>query len=62
MMRKVNMGAEWFITQGIYSDVAVIKLLNDYSDDCKAARIIPKKVILTFAPCGRPKTWQFIKW
>ena len=23
---------------------------------------MPKKVLLTFAPCGRPKTMAFIKW
>ena len=62
MARKVNMGCEWFITQGIYSEGAIIKLLNDYGDDCKAAKIVPKKVMLTFAPCGRPKTLTFIKW
>ena len=62
MRRKVDLGCEWFITQGIYSEGAVIKLLNTYGDDCKSADIVPKKVVLTFAPCGRPKTMQFIKW
>jgi hypothetical protein len=37
-------------------------LLNDYGDLCKEKGVVPKKIILTFAPCGRPKTMQFIKW
>ena len=62
MIRKVGFGANWFITQGIYSEGAIIRLLNEYGDECKAQGISPKKIILTFAPCGRPKTMQFIKW
>lgn len=62
MIRKVGMGANWFITQGIYNDGPIIKLLNDYGDDCRASGITPKKIILTFAPCGRAKTLTFIKW
>jgi hypothetical protein len=29
---------------------------------CKENGIVPKKVILTFAPCGRQKTMTFVKW
>lgn len=62
MMRKIEMGAEWFITQGIYNEAAITKLLNEYGDSCREAGIVPKKVVLTFAPCGRAKTMHFIKW
>jgi len=62
MIRKVGMGSNWFITQGIYASDPVIKLLNEYGDDCKARGVVPKKIVLTFAPCGRPKTLTFIKW
>jgi hypothetical protein len=62
MCSKADWGAEWFISQGVYSAIPIIKLLNDYGDLCRARGVIPKKVIITFAPCGRPKTMTFIKW
>ena len=40
----------------------IIKLLHDYGALCKREGVVPRKVILTFAPCGRPKTMSFIKW
>lgn len=62
LWRKSEFGAEWFITQGIFNVGPLIKLLQDYSDLCKSKGTRPKKIILTFAPCGRPKTMNFIKW
>lgn len=62
MLRKMKFGAEWFITQGVFAAEPVIKLLHDYGDLCKKEGVAPKKVILTFAPCGRAKTMTFIKW
>ena len=62
MLRKVEWGADWFVTQGIYAVEPTIKLLNEYGDMCKLNGLVPKKVVLTFAPCGRPKTMTFIKW
>jgi hypothetical protein len=40
----------------------MIALLQDYAALCKQEKLVPKKVVLTFTPCGRPKTMQFIKW
>ena len=62
MMKKMDFGAEWFITQGIFSAEPLIKLINDYGELCKKHNRTAKKVVLTFAPCGRPKTMTFIKW
>ena len=62
MMRKQNYGAKFFITQGIFDPAPIIKLISDYGELCKQLDVTPKKVILTFAPCGREKTMQFIKW
>lgn len=62
MMRKAEMGAGWFVSQSVFDAEATIKMLNDYGDGCKARGLAPKKVVLTFAPCGRRKTMQFIKW
>ena len=62
MVSKVEFGAEWFITQGVFAAGPISKLLNEYGDLCRKRGLVPRKVILTFAPCGRPKTMTFIKW
>merc|ERR1711988_2069939 len=62
MVRKMDLGADWFISQAVFDVEASIKLLYDYGDLCRAKGLTPKKIILTFAPCGRKKTMTFIKW
>lgn len=62
LLRKMDLGAEWFISQAVYDVEATIKLLYDYGDLCRARGVTPKKIVLTFAPCGRKKTMAFIKW
>uniref|UniRef100_A0A7S1UIH8 Methylenetetrahydrofolate reductase (NAD(P)H) n=1 Tax=Phaeomonas parva TaxID=124430 RepID=A0A7S1UIH8_9STRA len=62
MLRKIGWGAEWFVSQGIYDPDAMVELINDYAALCRSRGIVPKKVLLTFVPCGRKKTLQFIKW
>lgn len=47
---------------GIFASGPLVKLLHDYGDLCRKNGQVPKKVILTFAPCGRAKTMTFIKW
>jgi len=62
MFNKSSYGASWFITQGIFNAEPLIQMLLDYSELCKQNHVTPKKIVLTFAPCGRPKTMTFIKW
>eukprot|EP00617_Octactis_speculum_P010554 CAMPEP_0185773440 /NCGR_PEP_ID=MMETSP1174-20130828/73589_1 /TAXON_ID=35687 /ORGANISM="Dictyocha speculum, Strain CCMP1381" /LENGTH=398 /DNA_ID=CAMNT_0028460131 /DNA_START=17 /DNA_END=1213 /DNA_ORIENTATION=+ len=62
LVRKMGMGAEWFISQAVYDVAATVKLVNDYDALCREKLISPKKIVLTFAPCGRKKTMSFIKW
>lgn len=62
MLRKTFLGAQWFITQGIFASGPIISLLNKYGELCREQGVVPKKVIMTFAPCGREKTMTFIKW
>lgn len=62
MINKARWGAEWFITQGIYNPEPIIQLILDYSAKCREQNLAPKKLILSFAPCGRAKTMQFIHW
>ena len=62
LIKKMQWGAEWFITQGIYDPNPMISVIKDYSRKCRELKIKPKKIILTFTPCGRRKTMSFIKW
>ena len=62
MLRKAEAGASFFITQGIFDARATIRLLVEYGELCRARGAQPRKVILTFAPVGRRKTLEFIKW
>ncbi|HEY5897725.1 MAG TPA: hypothetical protein VIV54_09190, partial [Burkholderiales bacterium] len=34
----------------------------DYLRDCRGAGVAPRRVVLTFAPCGREKTLHFLRW
>jgi hypothetical protein len=62
ILRKTALGAKWFISQAVYDAEATVRLLHDYAAECKRRGEAPRKIILTFAPAGRPKTLQFCKW
>jgi len=62
LLRKAGYGAKWFISQAVYDAEATIKLLHDYAGECRRRGCRPVKILLTFAPVGRPKTLQFVKW
>lgn len=62
ILRKMDAGAKWFISQAVYDVGATVKLLNDYGELCRQRGVCPRKIVLTFAPCGKKKTMKFIKW
>jgi len=62
LANKVKLGAQWFITQAIYNPEPTIEVINEYGALCKSEGMDAKKLILTFAPCGRPKTMSFMHW
>mmetsp|Transcript_11699 Transcript_11699/g.37514 ORF Transcript_11699/g.37514 Transcript_11699/m.37514 type:complete len:398 (-) Transcript_11699:199-1392(-) len=62
LAKKASWGAEWFITQGIYDPEPTIDVILAYAAQCEAEGTRPRKIILTFTPCGRRKTLEFIKW
>lgn len=55
-------GCGYFISQTVYHAGATVRLLTDYLRDCRGAGVEPRRIVLTFAPCGREKTMAFIKW
>jgi 5,10-methylenetetrahydrofolate reductase len=62
MLLKAEDGCSFFISQAIYSPETTIQLLKDYWLDCQRSGVVPKRIVLTFTPCGRSKTLAFIKW
>jgi len=62
LLAKGIEGCAYFISQTVYHAPPTERLLRDYLRDCRGAGIEPRRVILTFAPCGRDKTLAFIRW
>jgi hypothetical protein len=62
LLAKGIEGCGYFISQTVYHAPPTQRLLADYLRDCRGAGAAPKRVILTFAPCGREKTLAFLRW
>jgi hypothetical protein len=62
LLAKGIEGCGYFISQAVYHPAPTQRLLADYLRDCRGAGIAPKRIILTFVPCGREKTLAFMRW
>lgn len=62
LLHKAAQGCRFFISQVVYDPSATIRLLGDYAEDCRRLGVAPRRIVLTFSPCGRPKTMEFLKW
>ena len=62
LIEKSHRGMQFFTSQVVYQPEATIKLLQDYDLQCQELNLSPVRIILTFAPCGHPKTLHFLKW
>ena len=62
LLAKGLEGCAYFISQTVYHAPPTERLLADYLRDCRGAGIEPRRVVLTFAPCGREKTLAFLRW
>ncbi|MBE9045964.1 hypothetical protein IQ255_16395 [Pleurocapsales cyanobacterium LEGE 10410] len=62
LIEKSRQGMQFFTSQVVYQPEATIKLLRDYAQKCRELNLSPVRIILTFAPCGYPKTLQFLQW
>lgn len=59
---KHSQGCRFFISQTIYDVSATKSLLSDYALRFARARVAPPPFILSFSPCGSPRTMDFMKW
>lgn len=62
ILHKARNGCRFFISQAVYDPAPTIQLLDDYYRLCLAEGATPSRIILTFIPCGRAKTLEFIRW
>lgn len=62
LLHKAAQGCRYFISQVVYDTGPTLGLLSDYVGACEREGVEPRRIILTFSPCGRPKTMEFIKW
>lgn len=62
LIQKANDGCSFFISQAVYDAAPTVRLLADYARDCAEQGATPRRVILTFTPCGRPQTMEFLRW
>jgi hypothetical protein len=62
LLAKSVEGCGYFISQTVYHAPPTQALLRDYLRDCRGAGVAPRRVVLTFSPCGRDKTLAFLRW
>ncbi|MBA4501288.1 methylenetetrahydrofolate reductase [Marinobacterium marinum] len=62
LINKVESGCEFFVSQAVYNAQATIDLLTSYARSCRELNVTPKRIILTFTPCGSAKTLEFMQW
>jgi hypothetical protein len=62
ILHKARNGCRFFISQAIYDAGTTIQLLDDYYRLCLREGIAPTRIIMTFIPCGRAKTLEFMRW
>jgi hypothetical protein len=62
ILDKAALGCDFFVSQAVYQPATTIRLIEDYARLCREAGVTPRRVVLTFVPCGREKTLAFMKW
>ena len=62
VLRKMDQGCSFFVTQAVYSVVASKNVLSDlYYQAQRLERPVPP-VLVTLSPCGSTKTMEFMRW
>jgi hypothetical protein len=62
MLGKTAAGCRFFVTQAVYDAGSSKSLLSDYARAARARGADPLPVVLTFSPCGSPRTLALLKW
>ncbi len=62
MLRKQDLGCQFFVSQVCYDLDHTRNLLSDYVYGCRDRGVAPRPVVVTLAPCGSAKTLDFMTW
>ncbi|SBS30338.1 hypothetical protein MAQ5080_01642 [Marinomonas aquimarina] len=62
LMNKTIAGCDFFVSQAVYNPQATVDMLSQYARTCRENGETPKRVILTFTPCGSEQTLSFMEW
>ena len=62
LINKTISGCDFFVSQAVYNPQATLDMLSQYARACRDKGEEPKRVILTFTPCGSIKTLEFMEW
>lgn len=62
VIRKMESGCRFFVSQAIYNVEASKDFLSDYYYACRERGLEMVPILFNFAPCGSLKTLEFIKW
>ena len=62
MISKLEQGCRFFVSQAVYDVHSSLSVLSDYALELGRRGVQPAPIIFTFAPCGSPRTLEFMKW
>ena len=62
LLRKGSNGIEFFTTQVLYDSTKINKMLKYYDKICEENDVLPRRVLLSFAPVSSNKNIEFLKW
>ena len=62
LLKKGSNGIEFFTTQVLYDGKKIKKMLKYYDDVCKENNVLPRRILLSFAPVSSKKNIDFLKW
>ena len=62
LLKKGSNGIEFFTTQVLYDAKKIKKMLKYYDDISKVNNVLPRRILLSFAPVSSKKNIDFLKW
>ena len=62
LLKKGSNGIEFFTTQVLYDSKKIKKMLQYYDMICKENKVLPRRILLSFAPVSSDKNIDFLKW
>ena len=62
LLRKGSNGIEFFTSQVLYDSTKTKKMLKYYHEICKKNNVLPRRILLSFAPVSSEDNINFLKW